>query len=382
MNRQKRHGVISMGVVTAAALAAAISLGGCREEKTPAANLPTPVTVATATTYTGMEGVNYSASIVPYQQLSVSFKSAGYVTSILQRKGVDGRVRNLQMGDMVKKGTVLATVRQSDYQQAVDQYKGQLAQANASAANAQQTWTRAQALYKGGAMTQPDYDSAKAQFDASQGQVTAAQAAVAQAQQALDDCEVRAPLDGQILARNIELGVLVAAGTSAFTMGETSTVKAVFGVPDTVLPSVKLGQKQAIVTESYTQSFMGLVTAVSPQADSKSRTFQVEVTVPNPQQLLKSGMVATLVLGQSKIVTPVVVVPISAIVSAPDGSKTFSVFVVQHEGDKEVARRRSVTPGAAYGNLVAVTSGVSAGDRVMINGATIVNDGQAVRVIP
>ena len=122
-------------------------------------------------------------------------------------------------------------------------------------------------------MTQPDYDSAKAQFDASQGQVTAAQAAVAQAQQALDDCEVRAPLDGQILARNIELGVLVAAGDSAFTMGETSTVKAVFGVPDTVLPSVKLGQKQAIVTESYTQSFMGLVTAVSPQAESKSRTF-------------------------------------------------------------------------------------------------------------
>ena len=121
---------------------------------------------------------------------------------------------------------------------------------------------------------------------------------------------------------------------------------------------------------------------MSPQADSKSRTFQVEVTVPNPQQLLKSGMVATLVLGQSRIATPAVVVPISAIVSVPDGSKTFSVFVVQHEGDKEVARRRSVTPGAAYGNLVAVTSGVSAGDRVMINGATIVNDGQVVRVIP
>jgi RND family efflux transporter MFP subunit len=366
----------------AVTLAVAIALGGCREEKKPAEAPPTPVTVATATTYTGVEGVNYSASVVPYQQLPVSFKSAGYVTSILQRKGVDGRIRNLQMGDMVKKGTVLATVRQSDYQQAVDQYKGQLAAAQASAANAQQQWTRAQALYKGGALTQPDYDSAKASYDGTQGQVATAQAAVAQAQQALDDCQVRAPLDGQILARNIELGVLVGAGTSAFTMGETSTVKAVFGVPDTVLASVKMGQKQAIVTESYTQSFMGLVTAVAPQADSKSRTFQVEVTVPNPQQLLKSGMVATLVLGQSRISSPVVVVPISAIVSAPDGSKTFSVFVVQREGDKEVAHRRIVTPGAAYGNLVAVMSGVSAGERVMLNGATIVNDGAVVRVIP
>ncbi len=368
-------------VIPVAALSVCLWLGGCREEKKPAETPPTPVTVATATTYNGIEGVNYSASIVPYQQLSVSFKSAGYVTSILQHKGVDGRVRNVQMGDVVKKGTVLATVRQSDYQQAVDQYKGQLAQAQASAANAAQTWTRAQALYKGGAMTQPDYDSAKAQFDASQGQVTTAQAAVAQAQQALDDCQLRAPLDGQILVRNIEQGVLVAAGTSGFTMGETSTVKAVFGVPDTVLGSVKLGQKQSIVTESYTQPFAGLVTAVAPQADSKSRTFQVEVTVPNKQELLKSGMVATLVLGQTRLASPVVVVPLSAIVSAPDGSKTFSVYLVQHEGDKDVARRRSVTPGSAYGNLVAVASGVNPGERVMVNGATIVNDGQVVRVI-
>ena len=73
------------------------------------------MTVAEVQEYSGAEGVNYSASVVPYTQLSVTFKSAGYVTSILQRKGVDGRVRNLQQGDWVKKDTVLATVRQSDY---------------------------------------------------------------------------------------------------------------------------------------------------------------------------------------------------------------------------------------------------------------------------
>src|ERR1700721_1083877 len=105
---------------------------GWETEKKPAETPPTPVTVADVQEYSGSEGVNYSASIVPYQQVSVAFKSAGYVTSILQRKGVDGRVRNLQQGDWVKKGTVLATVRQSDYQQAVDQYKGQLEQAKAS----------------------------------------------------------------------------------------------------------------------------------------------------------------------------------------------------------------------------------------------------------
>ncbi len=145
----------------------------------------TPVTVAEVRNYTGTEGVNYSASIVPYQQVPVSFKSGGYVTSILQRKGVDGRVRNLQMGDFVKKGTVLATVRQNDYQQSVDQYKGQLEQAKAGAQKSQQDWDRAQALYKASAMTQSDYDAAKAQYDSSQGSVATAQAGVSQAEQAL-----------------------------------------------------------------------------------------------------------------------------------------------------------------------------------------------------
>ena len=103
-------------------------------------------------------------------------------------------------------------------------------------------------------------------------------------------------------------------------MGETKRVKAVFGVPDTVLSSVTLGKRQGIQTETYTQEFYGQVTAISPQADQKSRTFQVEVTVPNSNDLLRAGMVATLDLGQPKLKSPVLTVPLGAIVSAPDGS--------------------------------------------------------------
>jgi multidrug efflux pump subunit AcrA (membrane-fusion protein) len=94
-------------------------------------------------------------------------------------------------------------------------------------------------------------------------------------------------------------------------------------------------------------------------------------------------MVATLDLGQPKLSSPVPVVPLGAIVSGPDeSSKAFSVFVVVREGDKDVARRRIVQPGMAYGNMVSITRGVSPGDRVISNGATLVNDGQVVRVIP
>lgn len=342
----------------------------------------TPVTVAEVQEYSGGEGVNYSASIVPYTQLPLAFKSAGYVTNILQRPGPDGKPRNLQQGDYVKRDTVVATVRQDDYQHSVDQYKGQLEQAQAGRLKSEQDYARAEALYKANALTQSDYDAAKAQLDSTQGAVATAEAAVAQAQQALTDCELRAPMDGQILGRNVELGMLVGAGTSAFTMGDMELVKAVFGVPDTLLSSVRLKQRQGIRTETYAQEFFGQISAVSPQADQKSRTFQVEVTIPNKNGLLKSGMVATLDIASAKLRTPALVVPIEAVVSAADGSKAFSVFLVTRQGDKDIVHRRAVQPGPAFGNTVSILQGVSRGDRVVINGATLVNDGQVVHVIP
>jgi RND family efflux transporter MFP subunit len=358
------------------------ALGGCENTKAPVEKPLTPVTVAAVEPYEGNEGVNYSASLVPYTQVSLSFKSGGYVVDILQRKGADGRVRNIQQGDYVKKGTVLATVRQDDYRHSVEQYAGQVEQAKAGALKSQQDFDRAKALFAANAMTQPDFDAAKAQNDSSQGSLTTAQALLSQAKQALADCELRAPTDGTILGRNIEIGALVAAGTVGFTFGDIHLLKAVFGVPDTELSSVKLGKKQSIVTESYPQEFLGQVTAISPQADQKSRTFQVEVTLENPKELLKAGMVATLDLGQAKLKNAALVVPLSSIVSVSDGTRNFSVFVVTQDGAKDVAHRRGVQPGEAYGNKVAILSGVKLGDRVIANGATLVVDGQAVRIIP
>ena len=189
-------------------------------------------------------------------------------------------------------------------------------------------------------------------------------------------------MDGQILQRNVELGMLVGAGTTAFTMGDMELVKAVFGVPDTLLSSVRLKQRQGIRTETYAQEFFGQVSAISPQADQKSRTFQVEVTIPNAKGLLKSGMVATLDIGAAKLRNPALVVPIEAVVSPSDGTKSFCVFVVTHQGDKDTVRRRTVQPGPAFGNMVSIVEGVNRGDKVVVNGATLVNDGQVVHVIP
>src|SRR6266404_3376639 len=117
-------------------------LCGCESSQKAPEKPLVPVTVTEVQEYSGPEGVTYSASIVPYDQVNVAFKSAGYMTTILQRKGVDGRERNLQQGDWVKKGEVLARVRESDYQHAVEQYKGQLEQAQAAAEKSKQDFAR------------------------------------------------------------------------------------------------------------------------------------------------------------------------------------------------------------------------------------------------
>ena len=361
--------------------ATAALLAGCENSKPPQAPLM-PVQVTRVETYSGDQGVRYSASIVPYAQVSLAFKSAGYIVGILQRPNVGGGTRNVQLGDYVRAGTVLATVRQDDYTHAVQQYRGQLEQANAALVKAKSDFARAQALMNVQAITQPDYDAAKAQYDSAQGSVATAQAGVSQAQQALDDCELRAPISSWVLARNVDVGDFVGTGSVGFSLGDTKQVKAVFGVPDTLLSSVRLGKTQEVFTESLPDEYPGRITAISPSADQKSRTFQVEVTIPNPKDQLKAGMVATLDMGGARPAEGVNGIPLSAVVSGGPASKDFAVFVVTSESGQDVAHRRAIQLGPVYGNQVAVSQGLSLGDRVISNGATIVTDGQLVRVIP
>jgi RND family efflux transporter MFP subunit len=363
-------------------LAFALVVAGCPSEKEPVDVPLLPVKVAAVEPFSGNQGVTYSANIVPYAQVPLLFKSGGFVTTILQRKGADGRVRNVQQGDFVKKDTVLATVRQDDYRNVVEQAKGQLEQAQAAQVKAEQDMKRASALLAANAMTQANFDATKQELDTANGTTVAAHGSLNQAQQSLTDCELSSPMDALVLSRNIEVGMLAAAGTQAFTVADTHLVKAVFGIPDTLLDTVHLGANQLVTTESVHQGFMGRITAITPQADQKSRTFQVEVTIPNVKGALISGMVATLNLGQGKLSSAVLVVPLESIVSAGELAKNFNVYVVTREGDKDVARRRPVRPGNAYGDRVAILSGVDLGDRVITNGATMVKDGQAVRVTP
>jgi multidrug efflux system membrane fusion protein len=364
-----------------AAMTSALLLGasGCKQENAAEA-LPLPVHTAMVQTIVVGNDARYSANIVPYAQVDLSFQSGGYVERIRQVKNPSGGMRNLDQGDWVQKGTVLAVVRQQDYQDKLQQAKAQLGRAQAEFDKAKLTFDRTSALYASHSATKPDYDSAQAQLASTTASVSGAQAQVSEANVALGYCELRAPFSGWVIKRNIDLGSLVGPATNGFTVADTQSVKAVFGVPDTSIGRVQLGQHLAITTDALPQPFAGRVSAISPAADPKSRVFSVEVTIPNPKDQLKSGMIASLALNGVQLPQSVLAVPLSAVVRDPARSDSFAVMVT--EGSPETARLRPVELGDTYGNMIAAKGGLSFGEQVITTGVNLIKNGDKVRVIP
>ena len=400
---------------------------------------PVPVKVATVELHVANSGARYSATIIPRTQVELAFKVDGYIEMLQRVRGVDGQLRDLQEGDAIIAGAVLARVRQSEYQvkvkeaeskaaeersaidaskaqyqealSAIESSKAQLADSEAAYEKAKLDFDRAQNLFASQSLTKANYDAAKAQLEqttakvaAARSQVgmvqaransarsqievikarsTGAQAVVHEKSIPLQDTALRAPLKGFVLQKSIERGTLVSPGKTSFVVADTSSVKAAFGVADIAVPEMKLGSRLSVETETMPGTeFDGQITSVFPAADPKSRVFNVEVTIPNPKGLLRPGMIVSLRVGRSEPAQAQPVVPLNAVVKSPTDTNGYAVFVVAEEGGRQIVKVRNVKLGETYGNTIAVTDGVKEGDRVITTGVTLVRDGDVVKVIP
>src|SRR5882724_2005381 len=398
-----------------------------------------PVKVATVELHAANSGARYSATIIPRTQVELAFKVDGYVEALQKVRGVDGQLRDLQEGDAIVAGAVLARVRQSDYQvkvreaesqalearSAIDaskaQYqealsateanKAQLADAEAALEKAKLDFDRAQNLFASQSLTKANYDAAKAQLEQATAKVAAARSQVGMVQARADsaksqieviearsrgaqaivqekliplqDTTLKAPLNGLVLQKSVERGTLVSPGKTGFVVADTSSVKAAFGVADIAVSEMKLGSRLSVETETMPGTeFQGQITSVFPAADPKSRVFNVEVTIPNPKYLLRPGMIVSLRVGSKEAVTAQPVVPLNAVVKSKSDANGYAVFVVIEQGGRQIAMVRDVKLGETYGNTIAVTDGLREGDRVVTTGVTLVRDGDPVKVIP
>jgi RND family efflux transporter MFP subunit len=359
---------------------------GCARVQGAEAEAPAlrPVKVWAATPAAPATGVRYSAAVEAYAQIPLSFKSSGYVDVILQRRGADGRLRAAQPGDLVTRGAMLAKVRETEYRERVSQGRAGVAEAEAGLQKARLDLERARTLFAAESLIRPDLDAAQASFDAYQARLAAARADLELAATALRDCALTSPASGILLERRVEAGVLAGSGAVGFVLGDISAVKAHFGIPDAMIQSIALGERIDLIVEAIAGArFEGRVTAVAPAADPQSRVFDVEVTIPNKDGRLRPGMIGTVSLGQNDAATsPFPTAPLTAIVRPKGGASDYAAFVVERQGDAEIARLRPLQLGEVVGNAITITKGLTAGERVIVSGASLLVDGEKVRVVP
>jgi len=397
---------VSVAIVSLATLSA---LAGCGTKTQKAGPEPVPVDAEIVSTQQVHPSWSYSGEIRPDTEVQLAFKEPGYVASMCRVKGADGRMRDVQVGDEIPAGAILARLRASDYeaslnsavgqegamQGALDASQAQLERARANQAKAELDFDRAQALYAAKAMTRPDYDSAVEQhkaatasaeaalreIEARRGQLKAALGQAVSARINLGDTNLTAPMPGVIVQKTVEPGSLVAAGTTAFTLDDTRVVKVNFGVPDSMLANVKLGAAVPVQLEALQgQTLSGRITEIAASANRESRVFNIEVSLPNRDRSLKVGMIASIRIKRADAQN-VPVVPMTALMTAESGSKNYSVFTVKDRDGKQFAQLKSVRVGENFGKSVVIDEGLTPGERIIVNRTNQLSDGSPIRVV-
>ncbi len=301
----------------------------------------------------------------------------GAIGSLVAERGVTlaaelpGTVRDIsfESGSFVRKGTVLVRLDTSTEQ-------AQLESARAEASLARVNLERARTLRRNESNTPADLDAAEAR-------AKQADAAVAALEATISKKTLRAPFDGRISIRQVELGQVVAPGTPVASLQSVSPILAEFWLPQQALADVRVGQRARVRTDAFPgATWDGEITTVNTEVDVATRNVRVRATIPNPDGKLRPGMFANVeILSSEK--RPVLMIPATAVMYAPYGD---SVFAIEEQKDDKtgkqalVARQKFVRLGDRRGDFVAVVSGLDAGERVVSAGAFKLRNGMRVAV--
>jgi len=355
-------------------------LAGCHQQPPPKQKPAVRVEVVSSGLTAGGKVV-YSAVAEPKTTTPLAFRGPGYVERIMTVRSAIGGSRELGEGDRVRRGDVVANLREAEYRDQVDQAIGEVAAARAAAEKARLEFERTTRLFATQSVTKPEMETATAQRDATEAQLAAAQAALEEARLALRDTALAAPVDGDVLKKNVELGAYMGPGMPAFAVGDVSSIKVVIGLPDVALGSVSPGQSVTVTTDALPgRAFTARVSRIAAAADPVTRNFDVEVEIPNGDRLWRPGMIASVELDSVSAQAAISLLPLTAFIWAP--GDRFAVMVVEGDGPETRARIRQVEVGDVVGNRVAVLRGLTPGERVISTGASMVADGEPIEVLP
>jgi RND family efflux transporter MFP subunit len=372
-------------------------LSGCHSnDSAPAAAAVPTAPVVTAERTSLANTLNVAGEFVPWEEVELHAKVAGYI-----------RKMNVDIGDKVHKGEVLATLDVPELQAQVTgagagvaQAREQITRARADVAEAQADYiavhSNSQRLNEAaraqpGIIAQQELDNATAKDTAAAEAVNAAKSSLAATQQALgvsratesqvtsmaDYSHIIAPFDGVVTWRYADPGALIQAGTSnagsapVVKVANISTLRLRVPVPESLAGFVHDGDTATINVTALHKTFTGQIARSTDALDPSTRTLQVEIDVPNKDDALTPGMYAEVSLNIARA-GDVLAVPITAVDTT---SAQPWVYVVD---SSDHIRKRVVQTGITTATRVEILSGLQAGERVVSTGLSQFLPGEEV----
>ena len=306
--------------------------------------------------------------VVKPEEAPVYLNAVGSVTAVRQvvlTPEVDGLVTGIKFdsGDSVKAGDLL--VQLNDAPERADR---EAAQAKVELADRQ--LARAQRLVGTGAMSQDVLDQRRSDHDQ-------AAAAVSQLDARIAQKRIRAPFDGELGLRKINLGQHLNPGDAIATLTDLSRVYVEFAVPQQDLNEFAPGATVSVTTDGWPgRTFTGKVNAIEPQVDVNTRNVTVQALLPNPDEALRPGMYVNVALALPPE-HDALMVPVTAIQTSAAGEDVIVVRGASSDGGG-TADIVPVVTGRRVGDRVVVTSGLHADDIVVTEGQLRVQSGAAV----
>ena len=305
-----------------------------------------------------------NGNVAAWQEASVGSESNGLRVAEVR----------VNVGDVVKKGQVLATFSPETVNADLASARAALAEAKANAADAAGNAERARTLEKTGALSQQQINQYQTSAATAKAKVEAAEAALTVQQVRGRNTQVLAPDDGVVSSRTATVGGVVAAGSEMFKLIRQGRLEWRAEVTSAELGRIAVGTPVTVISATGAQ-VSGTVRSIAPTVDPQTRAALVYVDVPNVLQNtgIKAGMFARgdFLLGRSNAWT----VPQSAIVPR-DGFN----FLMLLQPDNRVAQLK-VDTGRRVGDRVEITTKLPADAKVVVNGAGFLNDGDLVRVV-
>lgn len=357
--------LILAAVILAGAYAAFSAMRNSKEAEANASkggNAPS-VTVVVASNSTVETILSATGSVAARREMPVGVVGeGGQVLRVL-----------VEAGQWVKQGQVLAVIDRDVQAQQAEALSASIRVAQADADLAQAELTRAEALVSRGFISKADLDRKRATRDAAQARVRVSQAQYRESVARNARLNIVAPAAGLVLTRDVEPGQIVGAGSGTlFRMARDGDMEMLARLSESDLQKISVGTRATVTPVGTDLEISGQVWQISPVIDPQTRQGTVRISVPYHELLRPGGFAdARVIVGAGE--TPML--PESAVQSSPEGSY---VLIVD---SKNIVRRRNVTVGTVTDQGVAITSGLTGGEKVVTLAGSFLNIGDAVEPV-